>query len=144
MRLATVLALAASLLAPWAVIAAPATTAAECGKHLRAPARQLAQGKAYALAFAPSRWPIEVGQHFQLQFELCPLAGAPLPAGVKVDAEMPLHKYGMNYRATVKPLGQGRYTADGLMFHMPGKWRFVFELTGVTPADRLSADVDVP
>ena len=38
----------------------------------------------------------------------------------------------------------GRYTADGLMFHMPGKWRFVFELTGVTPADRLSADVDVP
>ena len=55
-----------------------------------------------------------------------------------------MHKHGMNYRATVKPLGQGRYTADGLMFHMPGKWRFVFELTGVTPADRLSADVDVP
>jgi hypothetical protein len=29
----------------------------------------------------------------------------------------------MNYRPTIRALGGDRYAADGLMFHMPGRWR---------------------
>jgi cytochrome c peroxidase len=41
---------------------------------------------------------------------------------------MPEHRHGMNYAPEVKPLGPGRWRAEGLMFHMPGKWEFVFEV----------------
>ena len=34
----------------------------------------------------------------------------------------------MNYAPAVKPPAPGRWRAEGLMFHMPGKWEFVFEL----------------
>jgi hypothetical protein len=33
----------------------------------------------------------------------------------------------MNYRATLRACWD-RYVADGLMFHMPGRWRIAFEL----------------
>ena len=33
----------------------------------------------------------------------------------------------MNYRPSVTPQGAGRYRAEGLMFHMPGRWELVFE-----------------
>ena len=34
----------------------------------------------------------------------------------------------MNYRPSVSRLGPGLYRAEGLMFHMPGRWELVFEL----------------
>jgi len=43
---------------------------------------------------------------------------------------MPEHRHGMNYRPEVKPLAPGRWRAEGLLFHMPGKWEFVFVVDG--------------
>ena len=40
---------------------------------------------------------------------------------------MPAHRHGMNYRATVSTLSPGVYRAEGLMFHMPGRWRVIFD-----------------
>ena len=37
----------------------------------------------------------------------------PPPSAVVVDAWMPAHKHGMNYKAEVKPYGGGRFYADG-------------------------------
>ena len=43
---------------------------------------------------------------------------------------MPLHRHGMNYRPEVKALAPGRWRVEGLLFHMPGKWEFVFIVDG--------------
>ena len=72
-------------------------------------------------------------------------ASQPPPGALKVDAEMPAHRHGMNYRTTVQSLGGGRWRADGLMFHMPGRWRFLFELDRAgQPPLRLTQDLDLP
>lgn len=42
---------------------------------------------------------------------------------VDVDAQMPTHRHGMNYRPRLTALGPGRARADALMLHMPGPWR---------------------
>lgn len=76
----------------------------------------------------PSR--ITVGEHFALEFAACAKPGAALPGRVKLDAHMPEHKHGMNYRPDLKPAGPGRYRSEGWLFHMPGRWEFVFELGG--------------
>jgi hypothetical protein len=67
--------------------------------------------------------PLKVGQHFVLEFAVCPT-----PESVRVDAQMPEHRHGMNYRPTITATGEGRYRAEGLMLHMAGKWELVFEL----------------
>ena len=65
-----------------------------------------------------------VGQAFVLHVELCP-AGARL---LRVDATMPEHRHGMNYRPSLHALAPGRWRADGLLWHMPGRWELRFEV----------------
>jgi cytochrome c peroxidase len=84
---------------------------------------------------------IEVAKHFALEIEVCPKAGQPSPEGVKVDAHMPEHRHGMNYAPTLKALGPGRWRAEGLMFHMPGRWEFVFEVRAAGVTDRVTSRV---
>ena len=45
-----------------------------------------------------------------------------------VDAHMPAHRHGMNYRPSVSATKPNQYRAEGLLFHMAGQWEFVFEL----------------
>ena len=81
--------------------------------------------------------PISVSEHFSLEIAACAKSGA-APESLKVDAHMPEHRHGMNYAPAVKALGPGRWRAEGLLFHMPGKWEFVFEIRGSGVADRLA------
>ena len=85
----------------------------------------------------PSR--ITVGEHFALELAACAKPGAALPERVKLDAHMPEHKHGMNYRPDLKPAGPGRYRSEGWLFHMPGRWEFVFELG----SERLTHSVQI-
>ena len=89
----------------------------------------------YGLAYKATG--ISVAQHFTLEIEVCAKSGSPVPESLKVDAHMPEHRHGMNYAAEVKPLGPGRWRAEGLMFHMPGKWEFVFEIRAAGTSDRM-------
>jgi len=73
---------------------------------------------------------IVVGEQFVLELAACPKAGTALPARVKLDAHMPEHKHGMNYRPSLEVLGSGRYSSEGWLFHMPGRWEFTFDLGG--------------
>jgi cytochrome c peroxidase len=90
----------------------------------------------YVIAFKPES--VAVAKHFSLEVAACAKPGNPAPESLKVDAHMPEHRHGMNYAPEVKPLGPGRWRAQGLMFHMPGKWEFVFELRAAGKTDRLS------
>jgi hypothetical protein len=80
--------------------------------------------------------PLKVGEHFALEFAVCPA-----PESVRVDAWMPEHRHGMNYRPTVAALGQGHYRAEGLMLHMPGRWELVFEVRAGDSSERIAQSV---
>ena len=82
----------------------------------------------YILAYRTVPAPVPVGRHFTLDFEVCPRSGAAVPERVQVDAHMPEHRHGMNYKAVVKSLGGGKFHAEGLMFHMPGRWELLFDV----------------
>ena len=84
-----------------------------------------AQSARYAVHFRTVPQPA-VGRHFAVVFAICGPAGAVKPDYVAVDARMPSHGHGMNYRPTVAALGDGRFRAEGLMFHMPGQWELIF------------------
>jgi hypothetical protein len=124
--------------------AGPPSTA--CRADPARPDRLLATSSGLTLAIVPERWPIVVGQHFSVEVVLCAdQPGAALPTLLGLDADMPAHRHGMNYRASIEPLGAGRYRAQGLMFHMPGRWRFTAELAEPGGATRqMALHVDVP
>jgi hypothetical protein len=63
---------------------------------------------------------------------VCPGTGA-----LVATAHMPEHKHGMNYKPVVKPLGNGRFRAEGWLFHMPGRWEFLFDVGGERITDSL-------
>jgi cytochrome c peroxidase len=93
----------------------------------------------YVLAFQEKN-PVEVGKHFTVEIAACSKPGNPEPESLKVDAHMPEHRHGMNYSPSVAKLGPGRWRAEGLMLHMPGKWDFVFELRAAGKTDRLTSN----
>jgi hypothetical protein len=77
--------------------------------------------------------PLKTGEHFAMDFAVCPA-----PESVRVDAWMPEHRHGMNYRPEVRAQGGGRYRAEGLMLHMAGNWEFVFEVRSGGKTERLT------
>lgn len=87
---------------------------------------------------------IPVGKHFALDLLVCAKAGsAPVPPLVAVDARMPSHGHGMNYKPTLKAVGENRYRAEGLMFHMPGQWTLLFDLRAGDKAEQAAQAVTV-
>lgn len=84
--------------------------------------------------------PIAVGRHFALDLRVCP-ADAVLE---RVDAVMPEHRHGMNYRPSVKALGDGRWRAEGLMFHMAGRWELRLDVAQGGRTERLREAIVLP
>jgi YtkA-like len=99
------------------------------------------ESERYVLSYRTKPETVAVGQHFAVEMAVCPRAGLPAPESVQVDGFMPDHNHGMNYKAVVKPAGDGRYAAAGLMFHMPGRWDFIFEVRGGGKTDRMTSTV---
>jgi hypothetical protein len=123
-----------------AALAVGAATAAECPAPAGfAPAGRV-ESRDTVLLYRTVPPRIAVSEHFAVDAVVC--AKAP-PSALRVDAQMPAHRHGMNYRARVAPQGAGRYRAEGLLFHMPGQWQFVFDLERPGGTERLTADVTV-
>ena len=95
----------------------------------------------YVLSYRTRPAKLAVSQHFVVELVVCPKGGQLAPEDVRVDGFMPEHNHGMNYRAAVKAEEGGRYLADGLMFHMPGKWDFIFEVRGGGKTDRMISTI---
>lgn len=101
--------------------------AVACGGSLGAAVRRLGDATTQLVYKTVPAVPI-VGRHFELEIAVCSRGKAFAPAALRVDAHMPEHKHGMNYQPSVSSRGTGLYRAEGLMFHMPGRWELVFEL----------------
>ena len=111
---------------------------AGCGADLKG--AESAESARYVVVYRAKPAPIAVSQHFALEIAVCAKQGAPAPDALAVDARMPEHGHGMNYKAAVRSLGSGRFQADGLMFHMPGRWQFAFDLRSGGNSERALRD----
>lgn len=128
----------ARLCAAAVLLLCAAAHAVACGEDLAG--AQRAESAHYTIAFRPEPAPA-VGRHFALEFAVCPRSDAPAADALDVDARMPEHGHGMNYRAKVHPVGAGRFRAEGLMFHMPGRWLLVLDVRSGQRSERVTHDV---
>ena len=117
---------------------AAAVNAHACTPQLSGGGRTLEAGP-YTIAYRSLPAKIPLGQPFSLFFAVCANNGAAAPASVNVDAQMPEHRHGMNYRPSIKPEAAGGYRADGLMFHMPGRWELIFEVRANGKTERATS-----
>jgi len=86
---------------------------------------------------------LRVGQFFAAEVVACRAPG-PEPVGqIAVDATMPAHGHGMNYRPKAEATGAGSYRFTGLMLHMPGTWHLTFDLLQGDRRTRLTHEVDL-
>lgn len=134
-RLAAIAALA------MAAFASSGAAAQPCGAGLAG--AQRIESVRYAIAFLTRPAKIAVGRHFSVEFAVCAKGDRPAPQSVQVDATMPEHKHGMNYAPNITKTGPDRYRADGLMFHMPGRWELTFELRSNGQTEKLARSIVV-
>ena len=116
----------------WLLLALLAPAAQAC--ELPGGPSQKLQSATYTVLYRTP--PLKVSEHFAVEFAVCPA-----PESVRVDAWMPDHRHGMNYRPAVAAQGGGRYRADGLLLHMAGRWELVFELRSSGGTERLAHSV---
>ncbi|MBI3370985.1 MAG: FixH family protein [Betaproteobacteria bacterium] len=102
-----------------------------------------ADSERYAVFFRADPRVISVGNYFSVEAVACAKAGGTAPEGLKVDAQMPAHRHGMNSRATVERAAPGRFLARGLMFHMPGTWQIVFDVQRAGETERATRDLAI-
>ena len=87
--------------------------------------------------------PLTVAKHFSMQFLLCRGETVLAIEGFKLDALMPAHGHGMNYKASINWLDNGLVEASGMLFHMPGQWRVTVNLSydGVARLTQLDFEI---
>ncbi|CAN1559210.1 hypothetical protein MCEMSEM23_02573 [Rhabdaerophilaceae bacterium] len=118
-----------------------ASVAAECppaasGIPMKASPHSSVQG---VLTTTPPK--IAVGAPFAIELLLC--GESSRVERVAIDATMPAHRHGMNYTPTVVVVGDSRYQARGMLFHMPGRWEVVVTVLGAGAPVRLTLDMDI-
>lgn len=126
-------------LAVMAVAGAAPAFACKLPKALAGAAeKQTGKGR---VAWKPVTGPIRVGKPFALEVAGCLAAGK--VRRLRVDATMPAHGHGMNYRPAEKKLGPGWSRFEGFVFHMPGDWQITFDLYGPDGRVRLTTTMTV-
>ena len=88
------------------------------------------------LAFRAEPIRVQVGLPFMLLMNVCTKRNEPAEL-VRVDATMPEHRHGMNYRPTLARQGEGRYVAD---VALPGQAHMVLVRSPHAHARILSID----
>jgi hypothetical protein len=101
-----------------------AATAAAC--ELPPGARIENEHMAISYRTIPAKIP--VGRQFVLELAVCPKSGEAVSERINLDAHMPEHRHGMNYRTKVVATGAGSFHSEGWLFHMPGRWEFLFDI----------------
>lgn len=77
----------------------------------------------FHVVWEPTPDPIPLNELFRLAVTVRDGDGRPLP-GVElaVSAVMPEHGHGTNLEPRTRKVEEGRFAAEGLLFHMPGRW----------------------
>jgi SIS domain len=108
-----------------ALCAIGASADEDCGAALKVAEHWIAEGDGARITFVPRPLPVPVGSHFDIDFVVCgvtPRSGA----AVAVDADMPAHRHGMNYRTRVEALNDAE-VPSGEARKLPERAREVLE-----------------
>jgi hypothetical protein len=128
-------------LAILALAVGPAPASAAC-PAVQEGFRRLAMPQAeIAYRWEPAR--LKVGQFFSAVVVVCRTAERRPVRAVAVEATMPAHGHGMNYRPAATRTGPQSFRVTGLMLHMPGKWRMTFDLVQGDKRTRLTEEVSL-
>lgn len=84
---------------------------------------------------------LKVGRFFAAEVIACRTPDAKPVRTIVLDAQMPAHGHGMNYRPAIAETGPGRFRFTGLMLHMPGTWRLTFDLFQGDRRTRLTREI---
>ncbi len=101
----------------------PAATAGPCAAEPAAGARRIADGEV-EIHWLADPAPLAAHRATALRLRLCP----PDARLMAVDAWMPRHRHGMNYRPGVQAQGPAQWRAEGLLLHMDGDWELRFDV----------------
>ena len=83
---------------------------------------------------------VPVGQPFSAKVVICG-SNEQAVDSFSIDATMPQHRHGMNYKPSVTSGDDRKYEATGLFFHMPGLWRFEVTVQSKGKPQRFTHDV---
>lgn len=86
---------------------------------------------------------IPLNAPFTIEAQALPADGTRPSSGIAlaVDAAMPHHRHGMNRLPRMVPLGEGQFRAEGMLFHMEGRWELYFDITDGPMTERGQAEV---
>jgi hypothetical protein len=102
--------------------------------------RRLASGDAeVAYRWDPAE--LKVGRFFAAEVVACKAPSSEPVREIRIDATMPAHGHGMNYRPAAAQTAPGHYKFTGLMLHMAGTWRLTIDLVQGTKRTRLTHEV---
>jgi len=88
--------------------------------------------------------PIPFNQPFHLHVWAARAGTPDVPltdATLEISATMPEHGHGMNRVPRVDSRPDGGFHAEGLLFHMPGRWELYFDVTRGAVTERAQAEV---
>lgn len=84
--------------------------------------------------------PVRIGEPFAIDILVC-TEQQPVVGNLKLDATMPAHKHGMNYRPEVQKVADKIFRGTGMFFHMPGQWQITIDLLSGDKALRFALKV---
>ena len=124
-----------------AVLLAPLPSSAACPDAAQGFARLSTPEAEIAYRWQPDG--LKVGQFFTMDVIACRTPDGGAVQTIIVDAQMPAHGHGMNYRPTAVASGPSQFRVSGLMLHMPGRWRLTVDLVQADRHTRLTHDLDL-
>ncbi len=120
-------------------VAAPAHAEPTCPSEAQGFQRLNTTDAEIAYRWEPAE--LRVGQFFAAEVVACRAPGQAPVTRILLEATMPAHGHGMNYRPAAEAAGEGRYRFTGLMLHMPGTWRVSFDLIQGASRTRLTQEI---
>src|SRR5262245_20132522 len=84
---------------------------------------------------------LKVSQFFAVDVFACRFPGPDAIREIILDAKMPAHGHGMNYRPAAARVSGQHFRFTGLMLHMPGTWQLIFDLVQGERRTRLSQEI---
>lgn len=102
--------------------------------------------RSYVVTYETVPNPIRLNEPFTLLFDVRPRESSlsrPGELGVEVDARMPAHFHGMTRLPKFSRRKDGSYVAEGMLFHMPGRWEVYVDITQGPKVERAQWQVDL-
>ncbi|MAD19301.1 MAG: hypothetical protein CMJ52_03655 [Planctomycetaceae bacterium] len=98
----------------------------------------------WRIAWRPVGGSLPVSEPCAIELRITDASGRPVGDDVEVvfDAEMPHHGHGMNVEPRVTR-GEGGWSVEGILLHMPGRWEASVDLVADGEIERAQWTLDI-